>query len=95
MGLIGGGIGGVIGGGLGEAVGHSFGGKVGGKIGGGVGKILGSAAGALLPFKKGGKVKKTGPALLHKGELVVPAKHVAKVPKSVKQAMKRDGARNM
>jgi hypothetical protein len=27
----------------------------------------------MLPFKKGGRVKKTGPALVHKGEFVLPA----------------------
>ena len=32
----------------------------------------------LKGFKKGGKVKKTGPAMLHKGERVVPAKTVKK-----------------
>jgi hypothetical protein len=33
------------------------------------------AAGAVMPeFAKGGKVKKTGLAKVHKGELVIPAK---------------------
>jgi hypothetical protein len=36
-------------------------------------KVLGS-------FKKGGKVKKTGVYKLHKNEVVVPAKKVAKMP---------------
>ena len=34
---------------------------------------LGGAIGSLLPFKTGGAVKKTGPALLHKGEFVLSA----------------------
>lgn len=29
--------------------------------------------GRLVPFKKGGRVKRTGPALVHKGEFVLPA----------------------
>ena len=33
-------------------------------------------------YKKGGKVKKTGLALVHKGELVVPANKVKKFKKS-------------
>lgn len=37
-------------------------------------------------FKKGGKVKKTGLAKVHKGELVVPAHRVASVEKAVKKA---------
>ena len=42
-------------------------------------------------FKKGGKVKKTGTALVHKGEVVVPKKKVGKmtyaqVAKSVKKS---------
>ena len=30
-------------------------------------------------YKKGGKVKKTGPAYMHKGEIVVPVKKVKKL----------------
>jgi hypothetical protein len=30
--------------------------------------------GKLPTFKKGGKVKKTGPAIVHKGEKIIPAK---------------------
>jgi hypothetical protein len=37
----------------------------------GIGKAMAKAA---LPFKKGGPVKKTGLAIVHKGEYVVPAK---------------------
>lgn len=32
-------------------------------------------SGGMPSYKKGGKVKKTGVAKLHKGELVIPAKH--------------------
>lgn len=37
-------------------------------------------------YKKGGKVKKTGLALVHKGEMVIPASRVASVVKAVKKA---------
>jgi hypothetical protein len=36
-------------------------------------------------YKKGGTVKKTGIALVHKGELIIPASKV----KSVKKLMKK------
>ncbi len=96
MGLLGSGLGKVIGGGLGEIAGGMIGGKHGAKIGGGLGSVLGGAGGALLPFKKGGKVtKKTQPALLHQGEIVVPKALAHKVPASLKKEMKKKGARNM
>lgn len=38
------------------------------------------------PFKNGGLVKKTGLALVHKGELVIPANRVEAVTKAVKKA---------
>lgn len=98
--MIGSGLGSVLGSGLGEAVGGKLFGKAGAKVGGGLGKVLGGAAGALLPFERGGMVKpkagkKTQKALLHKGEMVIPAKHVKAVPKTLKDKMKREGARNM
>ena len=37
-----------------------------------IGQKLGHRLGGLLPFKKGGRVKKTGPALVHKGEFILP-----------------------
>jgi len=36
---------------------------------------------ALDSFKNGGRVKKTGPYLLHKNEVVVPAKHASTMKK--------------
>lgn len=42
-----------------------------GKTAGIDGAALGGGLGGLLPFKTGGAVKKTGPALLHKGEFVL------------------------
>lgn len=88
MGLIGGQLGSILGGAVGQ--------KYGGNTGQQVGKLLGGAAGAFLPFKKGGKVtKKTQKALLHKGEIVVPAKYAKDVSKSLKEKIKKNGGHNM
>lgn len=63
-------IGAELGGTLGGALGQKFGGSAGGEIG----RVLGKVGGGLIPwFKKGGKVTKTGPAMVHKGEYVLPA----------------------
>lgn len=60
---------GVIGGLLGSALGRFVGGKFGkADAGQGVGKFVGG----LLPFKKGGAVKRDTKALLHAGEYVLP-----------------------
>lgn len=62
-------VGSQIGGVLGQAIGQKYLGKTGGDIG----KILGTAGGMAFPyFKKGGKVNKTGLAMVHKGEYVLP-----------------------
>jgi hypothetical protein len=61
---------GVLGNLLGQAAGHAIGRKFGNA---GAGQSVGGAIGSALPgFKKGGKVKKTGLALVHKGEYVLP-----------------------
>lgn len=57
---------------LGQGVGALAGGLFGGK-GRDVGAGIGGKLGSLLPFKTGGPVKKTGPALIHKGEYILPA----------------------
>ena len=100
MGLIGGALGGVAGGALGSAIGQKIGGKKYGsslgKVGGDLGKIGGAGLGALLPFAKGGRVtKKLQPALLHAGEIVVPAKLARQVPADLKRAIKKNGGRGM
>jgi len=41
--------------------------------------------GGVRMFKKGGMVKKTGIAKIHKGEMVVPKKKVKKVKKAMKR----------
>jgi hypothetical protein len=86
---------GLIGGLLGQAGGAAVGNYLGGSEGGKAGQQIGGILGNFLPFKKGGMVAHTGPALIHKGEMVVPKHLVKKVPKSVKTAMKKGGARNM
>lgn len=86
---------GLIGGLLGQAGGAFLGNAIGGKQGGQAGQQIGGILGNFLPFEHGGMVKKTGPAKLHKGELVVPKHLVKKVPKSVKMAIKMNGGRNM
>ena len=91
MGLLGGSIGGIAGSGLGEYLGNRYGGETGGRIGKEIGSAGGAYLGSLLPFKKGGKVKHTGAALLHKGEIVVPAKYAKDVSKSLKQKIKKNG----
>lgn len=94
--LVGSQIGGVLGQSLGQSLGNKYLGSEGGKIGGDLGKIVGTAGGMAFPyFSKGGIVKQTGPAVIHKGELVVPRKFVKDVPKSVKTAIKKNGGRNM
>lgn len=64
---------GVLGSILGELGGSVLGGLF-GKKGREIGSKLGGVAGAtLVPFKHGGYVARTTPALLHAGEFVLPA----------------------
>jgi len=96
MGLIGGQIGKIGGGLAGGAIGKKLGGSTGQKIGSELGSALGMAGGAFLPFKNGGKVvKKTQKALLHKGEIVVPAKYAKHVSKTLKDKIKKNGGHGM
>ena len=81
---------------LGEMVGKKYGGSAGASAGKKIGSVIGGVAGgALIPFRAGGKVKKTGPALLHRGEIVIPAKYAKEVSKSLKTKIKKNGGRNM
>ena len=61
-------FGNILGGALGSGAGQFFGGDAGRDAGNTIGGLLGG----LLPFKKGGRIKKTGPAYLHSGEFVLP-----------------------
>jgi len=94
---------GAIGRKLGAALGRSFGnfagqglGKftgIGAKEGGEIGQdIGGDILEKLIPFKKGGRVKKTGPILAHKGEFVLPA-GVAPTKAQLKKVMKKRRSR--
>ncbi len=83
-------FGNILGSGLGSAAGQVFGGDKGRQAGGQIGGILGN----FLPFQHGGIVRRTGPAKLHAGELVVPKHLVKKVSKSLKREIKNGGGRN-
>lgn len=86
----------LIGSKLGEIGGEFLGKKYGGTAGGQAGKLIGGLAGSFLPFARGGRVvKKTQKALLHKGEIVVPAKYAKDVSKTLKNKIKKNGGRNM
>lgn len=75
MGFVGRTVGRAVGRGLGSLAGNALG-KVtgiGSRRGGDIGEeIGGDLLSKLIPFKKGGKVKRTGPILAHKGEYVLP-----------------------
>ena len=74
MGILGGAIGGEVGGLAGEKLGGLIGGKRGASAAGNIGRVAGRLAGGAFPmFKKGGKVGKTGLAVVHRGEYVLPA----------------------
>lgn len=80
---------------LGQLLGTAGGGALGGffgapTLGASLGGLIGGEAGKLIPFKKGGRVKKTGPALLHSGEVVLP-RGVAPTKAQVKAIKKRGG----
>ena len=68
---------GVVGSHIGSLVGEKLGGLGGSRgrdAGRDIGRVAGQMAGGALPFfKKGGKVNKTGLAVVHKGEYVLPA----------------------
>lgn len=58
---------------LGEYYGKKYGSELGSKFGAWAGGHLGALAGRhLVRFKCGGRVRRTGPAILHKGEFVLP-----------------------
>ena len=74
MGLIGGAIGTEVGSLGGSALGGLVGGKKGAAAGGNIGRVAGGVMGKAFPmFKKGGKVDKTGLAVVHRGEYVLPS----------------------
>lgn len=96
MGVIGQTVGSYGGAALGEFLAKKVGGVKYADAGKNIGRVVGSEVGsALVPFKMGGRVKKTGPALVHRGELIIPAKYAKEVSKSLKTKIKKNGGRNM
>lgn len=77
-GLAGGAAGAAAGGALGRKIYGKKGQEVGRKFGKAMGKSAGSAIAKSIPiigsFKKGGKVRRTGAYILHKGEHVIPVR---------------------
>jgi hypothetical protein len=76
MGVIGRKLGAALGRGVGNFAGQQLGKftGMGADKGGQIGEdIGGDILGALIPFKKGGRVKRTGPIMAHKGEFILPA----------------------
>lgn len=76
MGIIGRKLGAALGRGVGNFAGQQLGKftGMGADKGGQIGEdIGGDILEALIPFKKGGRVKRTGPILAHKGEFILPA----------------------
>lgn len=95
MGIIGRKLGAFVGGAIGKWAGGQIQRRFKSKLkledlGESVGGDLGGFGGALLPFKKGGKIKKTGPAYMHSGEFVLP-KGVKPTKKQVSRVRKRGG----
>lgn len=95
-----GGLGAIFGRGAGKVLGSGLGKLIGGKAGKKLGSALGAEAGTLAgatltPYKLGGKVPKTGPALLHKNEFVLPAgvKPTAAQKKAVAKGKREAGGR--
>lgn len=84
---------GLIGSQIGAIGGQALGQKLGGNVGGQIGKIAGGALGAAFPyFKEGGAVKKTGPAMVHAGEYVLPkGVKPTKAQKNAVAKLKKDG----
>lgn len=90
MGILGGAIGSEAGSFLGAKLGKAIGGRAGKQAGGNIGRVAGGLAGGAFPmFKKGGKVNKTGLAVVHKGEYVLPAGVAPTKAQKAKVAKKR------
>lgn len=56
------------------------------RVGSGMPRPVGGPVAPKMPsYKKGGTVKKTGPALVHKGEKIQPVKAKSKTPNKKKK----------
>lgn len=58
--------------------------------GGSAGMKIGEVLGDLVPYKRGGRIKRTGKILAHKGEYLLPRK-VRPSSKQIKAVRKRGG----
>lgn len=92
MGKIGEALGRIAGRALGKYAGDRLGKYTGvhGAEGANFGSRVGGSLGSLLPFKKGGRVRKTGAILAHKGEFILP-KGIKPTKSQLKRVKKRGG----
>jgi hypothetical protein len=92
MGPISGAVGSELGSGIAGLIGRRVAGRKGGEIASRIGRVAGGVVGGALPmFKKGGKVNKTGLAVVHKGEYVLPAGVKPTKAQKAKVAKKKAG----
>jgi len=90
--LLGSQIGGLALGGIGQSLGGKYGGASGSTAGKNIGTAIGSSLGAIFPyFLHGGPVKRTGKAIVHKGEYVLPKN--AKPTKAQKAVVAKNKAK--
>lgn len=92
MGKIGRKLFGVLGKGIGNFAGQKLGKFTGMDAGAGskIGEDIGNDIGDLLPFKKGGRIKKNMIIRAHKGEFILP-KGVPPTKSQIKKVRKRGG----
>lgn len=86
-------LGDIIGGGIGGFAGNRLGGMTGihGDEGSNIGRRVGGGIlEKIIPFKKGGRVKKTGIIRAHKGEFILP-KGVKPTKKQIMRVKKKGG----
>jgi hypothetical protein len=89
--IAGGSAGGFIGRKLGRLIGGIKGESIGEGVGAGLGSVAGGVIGSAAPtFRKGGRIKRTGKATLHKGEFILP-KGVPPTKSQIKKVRKRGG----
>lgn len=92
MGILGKQLGRHLGGFIGRLAGNKLGRFTGvyGDRGREVGHKIGETLGDLTPFRRGGRVTKTGPIKAHKGEFILP-KGVPPTASQIKAVRKRGG----
>jgi hypothetical protein len=90
MGAIGKAVGKFVGGFVGREGSNALLGRKHRKCGGELGEAAGEKLGELSPFKKGGRVRKTGKAVVHKGEYILP-RGVAPTARQKRMVAKRGG----